>query len=57
MKIDPDKFDEYMIAKDAIIKIYNAANYHKQIQLTSKECTALLSQKMIDLAEIESMLA
>ena len=49
MKINPEKFDEYMNAKNALNKIADCATFGEPVALTPQECRALFAQKVIDL--------
>lgn len=50
MKIGPEKFNEYMIAKEALNKMYSAIKFTNEgCYLTKTEIQALFSQKVIDL--------
>lgn len=44
-----DKFGEYMLAKDALNKLLDSVTYGTNVELTSDECRALLSQNVIDM--------
>lgn len=56
MTFTDKQFQEYMLAKDALNKLMNCANYDEKIELTPQECRALFSQKIIDVNENLGML-
>lgn len=61
MKIDPEKFQEYMLAKQVLNKMYVCATFGSDqpdasISLSRDECRALFSQKVIDLEKSRLML-
>ena len=55
MKINPEQFQEYLLAKNALNKIADCAMFQTKIELTPEECRALFSQKIIDLNENSGM--
>lgn len=56
MKMDPTKFDEYMLAKKALNKIADCAIFGEPVALTPQECRALFAQKVIDLEVNRAMM-
>jgi hypothetical protein len=57
IKIDPEKFNDYMLAKDALNKMYVCATIgDASVSLTRDECFALFSQKVIDLGANQGMM-
>jgi hypothetical protein len=54
MNIDFDKFNEYMLAKEAYLKINSCGNFGspKEITLTSEECAALMLQHVFNMQKI-----
>lgn len=57
VKIDSEKFAEYMLAKDALNKLADCASFSDDsVTLTRDEVLALFSQKVIDLDAQRGML-
>jgi hypothetical protein len=57
MKTDPEKFNDYMLAKDALNKLADCAAFgENSVTLTRDEILALFSQKVIDLDANQGMI-